>query len=222
MATKYKHAFASQSSLFTYLAEQVCQPDPPWSRAIPIKSVQGSKLMTLHRPDGLTFFESIPIVCTRWVRRILDHKIFPSCKTAALDYRNKQDFFILGSVRSGFRNRLSRWLEGDWYIILMVIGWLLVVIGCDWRDNHTTFIISPYASDWQVWDSDHSSGSRIYSKSLAIWMLYNTKSGKGVCGRIDGGWRYLFLEFYGRCVFDRLLARMDSRTSHVDIVTYWN
>ena len=95
-------------------------------------------------------------------------------------------------------------------------------IGGGWQYNHTTFIISPYVSEWQVLDSDHSSGSRIDSKRRGIWMLYNTKSGKGMCGRIDSGWRYTFLECYGWCVFDRLLARMESRTSHVDIVTHWN
>jgi hypothetical protein len=41
-------------------------------------------------------------------------------------------------------------------------------IGGGWQDNHTTFIISPYVSEWQVLDSDHSSGSRIDSKRRGI------------------------------------------------------
>ena len=119
---------------------------------------------------------------------------------------------------------LSRWLEGDWYIILMVIGWWLVVIGGDWQDKHLIFIARPYDSGWQVWESEHSSGSKINSESRVSWMLYNTKRGKGVRGRIDGGcgWRHLFLEFYGRCVFARARTRANSRISQVDFATHWH
>ena len=117
------------TSLFAYLAEQVCQPDPPRSRVIPSKSLHGSERMTLHRPDGLAFYKLIPMVCTRCARRMRMLKMFFSWIIAALLYWNKPDFYFLGCMPIGFCKRvvevIGRWLvhhfDGDW-----------VVIGGDW------------------------------------------------------------------------------------------